>query len=102
VRPLSTAPANRTTSLTDVPIPCCGITVRLHRVWGTLSTEPEMRHPTFVPMTLRLIVAALCDRKGEAAERCKKSSENASSRTTAMKVAMVAIRHSRSASGAHS
>jgi hypothetical protein len=38
VRPLSTAPANRTTSLTDVPIPCCGITVRLHRVWGTLST----------------------------------------------------------------
>ena len=36
-----------------------------------------MPHRPFVPMTLRLIFAALahCNRKGEAAERCKKSSE---------------------------
>jgi hypothetical protein len=36
-----------------------------------------MPHRPFVPMTIRLIFAALahCNRKGEAAERCKKSSE---------------------------
>ena len=58
-----------------------------------------MPHRPFVPMTLRLIFAALahCNRKGEAAERCKKSSEKCV--TTAMKLAMVAIRHQQSTSG---